>query len=318
MSESLTQLQDAAQIIYQTMPPTPQYCWPLLCQHLGTEVWLKHENHTPVGAFKIRGGINHFHQLQHKRQKPRGVVSATRGNHGQSVALAAGRAGIPCTIVVPHGNSIEKNAAMQALGGELIEHGDDFQASLEYASQLRDQQGLHMVPSFHPDLVTGVGTYSLELFNAVSDLDICYVPIGLGSGICGMLKARDALGLKTAIVGVVSTLAPAYAESFQQRQLISAPAVTEIADGMACRTPVAEALAQIYQGVDHIVQVSDDDVRDAMRRLYIATHNVAEGAGAAAYAAAFQERDRISGKKVGVVLTGGNVDKQVFADILQG
>lgn len=220
------------------------------------------------------------------------------------------------TIVVPHGNSSEKNSAMRALGAELIEHGDDFQAALEYAEQLCKERGLLMIKSFHPDLVTGVGTYSLELFEAVTDLDICYVPIGLGSGICGMIKARDALGLNTRIIGVVSSHAPAYAQSFEQHQPVSAPALTEIADGVACRIPVPEALEIIYTGVDHIVQVSDDDVRDAMRRLYTTTHNVAEGAGAAAYAAAWQERELIRGKKVAVVLTGGNVDKEIFAKAL--
>ncbi len=316
MSDAKTELRKAAEIIYRVMPATPQYCWPLLCEHLGTEVWLKHENHTPVGAFKIRGGIYHFDQLKQSGQQLNGVISATRGNHGQSVAFAASRAGIASSIVVPYGNSLEKNAAMQALGAQLIEHGRDFQAALEYTEQLRDQHGLHMVKSFHPDLITGVGTYSLELFDAVADLDICYVPIGLGSGICGMLKARDALGLKTAIVGVVSSHAPAYAQSFQQHQLISAPALTEIADGVACSTPIPEALELIYQGVDHIVQINDDDVRSAMQTLYTTTHNVAEGAGALSYAAAYQERDLIKGKKVGVVLTGGNVDKDVFAKVL--
>lgn len=316
MSDALTELRQAANIIYQTMPPTPQYCWPLLCQHLGTEVWLKHENHTPVGAFKIRGGIYHFHQLKSSGQNINGVICATRGNHGQSVAFAASRMGIPSTIIVPRGNSAEKNTAMRALGSSLIEHGDDFQAALEYAQQLCDERDLLMIRSFHPDLITGVGTYSLELFEAVEGLDVCYVPIGLGSGICGMIKARDALGLQTKIIGVVSSGAPAYAKSFEQHKPVSAPALTKLADGMACRTPVPDALEIIYRGVDHIVQVSDDEVSTAMRTLYTTTHNVAEGAGAAAYAAAFQERDLIKGKKVAVVLTGGNVDKEVFAQVL--
>ncbi len=316
MPRQLTELQHAAEIIYQTMPATPQYCWPLLCQDLATEVWLKHENHTPVGAFKIRGGIYHFQRLMQRQPSLNGIICATRGNHGQSVAFGAARHNIPVTIVVPHGNSLEKNAAMQALGARLIEHGDDFQAALEYAGRLQQEQGLQMVKSFHPELVTGVGTYSLELFQAVADIDICYVPIGLGSGICGMLKARDALGLKTAIVGVVSSHAPAYAESFRQHQAVTAPALTRIADGMACSTPVPAALEMIYAGVDHMVQVSDAEVLSAMRVLYTTTHNVAEGAGAAAYAAACQERDLIKGKKVGVVLSGGNVDKEMFAAAL--
>lgn len=316
MTNALTELQQAANIIYQTMPATPQYCWPLLCQHLGTEVWLKHENHTPVGAFKIRGGIYHFQRLKQQHQSIQGVISATRGNHGQSVAFSASRVNIPTTIVVPHGNSIEKNLAMQALGAQLIEYGDDFQAALEHAEQLKNERSLTMVKSFHPDLVTGVGTYSLEFFQAVADLDKCYVPIGLGSGICGMLKARDALGLKTAIVGIVSQDAPAYARSFEKKQTIVAPALTKIADGMACSTPVPEALSAIYAGVDHIVEVSDQEVRDAMRIIYTHTHNIAEGAGAAAYAAAYQEKVQNEGLKVGVVLTGGNVDADIFREVL--
>lgn len=316
MSDALTELRHAAEVIYEVMPPTPQYCWPLLCEHLGTEVWLKHENHTPVGAFKIRGGIYHFHQLKKNEQLTKGVISATRGNHGQSVAFAASRMGVESTIVVPHGNSLEKNAAMQALGANLIEHGDDFQAALEYATKLSDERGLLMIRSFHPDLVTGVGTYSLELFAAVENLDVCYVPVGLGSGICGMVKARDALGLDTKIVGVVSSHAPAYARSFEEHRAISAPALTDLADGMACRTPVPEALEIIYHGVDHIVETSDDNVRTAMRTLFTTTHNIAEGAGAAAYAAAYQERELIKGQKVAVVLTGGNVDKTIFSQAL--
>ncbi len=316
MPDALTELRHAAEIIYQTMPATPQYCWPLLCEHLGTEVWLKHENHTPVGAFKIRGGIYHFHQLKGNQQLSKGVISATRGNHGQSVAFAASNMGIESTIVVPRGNSLEKNAAMQALGANLIEHGDDFQAALEQAEKLSDEHDLLMIRSFHPDLVTGVGTYSLELYEAVKNLDVCYVPVGLGSGICGMIKARDALGLNTKIIGVVSSHAPAYARSFQQRRVISAPALTDLADGVACRTPVPEALEMIYQGVDHIVQVCDDEVRAAMQTLFTTTHNIAEGAGAVAYAAAYQERELIKSQKVAVVLTGGNVDKAIFAQAL--
>ena len=317
MQPSLADIEAASRIVYATMGPTPQYCWPLLSERLGTEVWVKHENHTPVGAFKIRGGLVYFHHLANSDHKPAGVISATRGNHGQSVGFAARRQGIAATIVVPHGNSVEKNAAMRALGVELIEHGDDFQAAREHAGTVALERSLHMVPSFHLDLVAGVATYSLELLRAVPDLDTVYVPIGLGSGICGMIAARDALGLKTKVVGVVSAQAPAYAQSFAAKRLIESPATTRIADGMACRMPDPEALEIIWRGVDRIVQVSDDEVEAAMRLLFECTHNTSEGAGAAATAAAFQERSRMAGRKVAVIMSGGNVDREVFAKVLQ-
>lgn len=316
MQPNLADLESASRIVYSAMPPTPQICWPLLSERLGAEVWVKHENHSPVGAFKIRGGLVYFHHLAGSESKPAGVISATRGNHGQSVGFAASRHGIAATIVVPRGNSVEKNAAMRALGVELIEHGDDFQAAREYAGSVAIERSLHMVPSFHPHLVAGVATYSLELLRAVQDLDTVYVPIGLGSGISGMISARDALGLKTKIVGVVSAQAPAYAQSFAAKRLIECPVTTEIADGMACRTPDLEALEIIWHGVDRIVQVTDDEVAAAMRLLFECTHNAAEGAGAAGTAAAWQERSRNAGRKIAVIMSGGNVDRQVFARVL--
>jgi threonine dehydratase len=309
---SLDKLHAAAGIVYRTMAPTPQYAWPLLKAKLGVEIWVKHENHTPIGAFKLRGGLVYFDHLA-AGNKPAGVISATRGNHGQSVGYAARQHGIPATIVVPHGNSLEKNAAMRALGVELIEHGDDFQASRERASWIAVQRGLHMVPSFHPLLVHGVASYSLELFRAVTDLDVAYVPIGLGSGVCGMIAAREALGLKTEIVGVVSEHAPAYALSIEQRRAVEHPVTTRIADGMACRTPEAEALAILWRHLARVVRVSDAEVSDAMRLMYSATHNVAEGAGAAPLAAALKEKDRLAGRRAAVVLSGSNVDRDVFA-----
>jgi threonine dehydratase len=317
MLPSLADIESAAQTIYTAMAPTPQYAWPLLCEQLGTQIWVKHENHTPVGAFKIRGGLIYFQQLTASRIRPAGVICATRGNHGQSVGFAAARMGLPATIVVPHGNSVEKNAAMRALGVELIEHGEDFQEALEAAIELAHQKNLQMVPSYHPLLVTGVASYGLELLRAVPDLDTVYVPIGLGSGICGMLAARNALGLKTEVVGVVSAHAPAYADSFAAGRLLSHPTSTEIADGMACRTPNPGALEIIRNGVDRIVQVTDDEVKKAMRLLFECTHNVAEGAGAAATAAAFQERARLAGRKVAVVMSGGNVDRKLFSRVMQ-
>jgi threonine dehydratase len=314
---SLIQLEEAARVVYGSMPPTPQYRWPLLSEALGTELWVKHENHTPTGAFKVRGGLVYFDDLARASARVAGVVSATRGNHGQSVALAARRHGLAVTIVVPHGNSVEKNAAMQALGANLVEHGDDFQAAREHAAQLAQSRNLLMVPSFHPLLVRGVGTYSLELLRAVPDLDTVYVPIGLGSGICGIIAAREVLGRTTEIVGVVSAHAPAYALSFDQRHVVEHAVTTRIADGMACRTPEPEALDLLWRHVARVVQVTDDEVERAMRLIFTATHNVAEGAGAAGLAAALQERERLKGRCVAVILCGANVDHDVFARILR-
>lgn len=317
MKPALKDIEAAARIVYRDMQATPQYCWPLLCVRLGTEIWVKHENHTPVGAFKIRGGLVYFSHLLQSNKIQNGVISATRGNHGQSVGFAARRYGISATIVVPHGNSSGKNAAMQALNVELIEYGNDFQSAREYAETLARERSLYMVPSFHPQLVTGVATYSLELLQAVPDINIVYVPIGLGSGICGMLAARDALGLKTEVVGVVSAHASAYAESFRSGRLIDSPVNTKLADGLACRTPEPAALKLIREGVDRIIQVTDEEVAAAIRMLFDCTHNISEGAGAAALAAAAKEKAEIAGRKVAVILTGGNIDREIFTSVLK-
>ena len=312
---SLDEIDAAARHVHAVVPPTPQYRWPLLCERLGMEIWTKHENHTPVGAFKIRGGLVYFADLAATGRVER-VVAATRGNHGQSVALAAGRYGLSSTVVVPVDNSVEKNAAMRALGARLIEHGEDFQAALEYARELAAASGAHMVPSFHPLLVQGVATYGAELFRAVADIGTVYVPIGLGSGICGVAAARNALSPATRIVGVVSAHARAYALSFASGRPIDAQVTTRLADGMACRTPQPEAFEVIRRYVDRIVEVDDDEVAEAMRLIFECTHNCAEGAGAASVAAAAKERGRLAGRRVAVVLSGGNVDRTVFADVL--
>jgi threonine dehydratase len=309
---TLDEMEAAARIVYRTMPPTPQYRWPLLCEQLGAEVWLKHENHTPVGAFKLRGGLVYFSDLG----ETRGVIAATRGNHGQSVAFGARSRGLRAMIVVPHGNSVEKNAAMRSLGAELVEHGRDFQAALEHARGLAKAENLHFVPSFHPLLVAGVASASLELFGAVADLQAVYVPIGLGSGICAAVAARNALGSSAEIVGVVSAHARAYAASFAARRPVEAEAGTVLGDGMACRTPVPEALDIIWRHVDRIVEVSDDELAQAIAILFECTHNCAEGAGAAAFAAMRKERDRLAGRKVAGMLSGGNIDRQMFAAAL--
>ena len=314
---TIDEIREAAAVVARVMPPTPQQRWPLLSARAGTDVWVKHENHTPAGAFKIRGGLVYFEELL-QGGRPRGVVAATRGNHGQSIGFAARRHGIAAAIVVPHGNSRSKNAAMRALGVELIEEGHDFQAALDAASRIAADRGWHLVPSFHPALVRGVATYSLELFDAVPDLHTLYVPIGLGSGICGAIAVRDALQLPTQIVGVVSASAPAYARSLAAGSLVSHDATTRIADGMACRTPNPDALARIRAGAERVVEVTDDQVEAAMRAIYDDTHNVAEGAGASAIAALLADSGRTPGGKAGVVITGGNVDRAVFAQILSG
>ena len=315
---TLSDIEAAAQVVYRDFPPTPQYRWALLSQRLGTECWVKHENHTPVGAFKIRGGLTYFDQLRQKGALPREVVSATRGNHGQSMGWAARAHGVACTIVVPRGNSVEKNAAMRALGVQLIEHGDDFQESREHARRLATDRGAHMVPSFHKDLLRGVSTYWWEFLRAVPQLDVIYVPIGQGSGACSAVAAKQALGHPARIVGVVSAHATTYADSVAAGRVVEAPVTTELADGMACRVADAEALAILAPALDHIVKVTDDEVAQAMRALFADTHNVAEGAGAAAFAAAMQEKESLKGQTVGVTLCGGNVDSATFAKVLIG
>ena len=308
---------NAMRIVRAVMPPTPQQRWPLLDQRLGLQAWVKHENHTAVGAFKLRGGLVYFDALRTREPGCKGVVSATRGNHGQSVGFAARLHGIQTTIIVPRRNSVEKNAAMRALGVQLVEHGDDFQEAREHAGMLARDQGLHMVPSFHDDLVRGVATYWVEFFEAVQP-DVVFVPVGQGSGICACALARAFTGASTRIIGVVSAHALAYQLSFRAGRPIEAPASTVLADGMACRVPDAQALAVMLREVDDIVAVTDTEVADAMRALFADTHNVAEGAGAAALAAALQQRERWAGQCIGLPLTGGNVDSTVLARVLNG
>jgi threonine dehydratase len=313
---TLHDIEDSAQVVYRAFAATPQYAWPLLADKLGTTCWVKHENHTPVGAFKIRGGLTYFNQLARNNALPKEVISATRGNHGQSIGWAARAHGVRCTIVVPHGNSVEKNAAMRALGATLIEHGNDFQESREHAVQLAEQRGAHMVPSFHMDLLRGVSTAWWELFKAVPALDVVYVPIGLGSSVCSAIAAKRALGHRARIVGVVSAHATTYADSLAAGRVVAAPVTTLLADGMACRVADADALAILQGEIDHIVQVTDAEVAQAMSDIFACTHNVAEGAGAAAYAAAMQERAQLAGLTVGLALSGGNVDSASFASVL--
>jgi len=307
----LHQLERAQEIVGAAMPPTPAHGWPLLAQRLGAPVVVKHENHTPIGAFKVRGGLVYLERLKREQPNTPGIISATRGNHGQSLAFAAGRYGLPAMIYVPRGNSVEKNRAMRAFGAELVEHGEDFQAAREEAVR-RAGRGLHMVPSFHPDLVLGVATYALELLRKAPDLDVLYVPIGQGSGICGCILVRDLLGLKTEIIGVQSTEAPSYALSFAAGTVVTTETSNTLADGMATRIPDADAVAILRKGASRIVQVTDDEVGAAIRAYWTDTHNLAEGAGAAALAAALQEKKKLGGKRVGLVLSGGNIDFDLF------
>jgi len=315
---TLAELEDAARLVHAHVPPTPQFAWPLLRKRTGVEVWVKHENHTPTGAFKVRGGVVYLDWLKRSGLKLDGVISATRGNHGQSIAVAAARAGLPCVIVVPEGNSVEKNAAMQAFGAELITYGHDFDTAKAHAADLARERNLHFVPSFDKQLVMGVATYALELFTAVPDLARVYVPIGLGSGICGVITARDLLGLKTEVVGVVADAAPAYALSFEAGRVLSTDTASTFADGIAVRVPSEQALAIIKAGASHILRLSDDEIAEAIRIYYRDTHNLAEGAGAAPLAGLMREHKSLQGQKAAAILCGGNIDAPVFSQVLAG
>lgn len=313
---TLAEIEAAKALIRPHIHETPAYRWPLLEAGLGCELWLKHENHTPVGAFKIRGGLVYMDELKRAEPGVRGVIAATTGNHGQSIAFAARLNDLRAVIVVPHGNNPEKNAAMRSLGAELIEHGREFQEALEFSRELAAKEGLHAVPSFHPWLVRGVATYALELFRARGELDAVYVPIGLGSGFCGIASAREALGLKTKIIGVVSEHAPAYALSFQQGRFVEQSSTTRVAEGVACKTPNKDALEHVFRHAHEIVTVNDDEAVAAMREIIQGTHNVAEGAGALAYAALKKQSDRWQGKRVACILTGGNASMGMLSAAL--
>lgn len=312
------ELEAAAALVHGAVPPTPQHTWPLLSERVGAEVIVKHENHTPTGAFKVRGGVTFIDWLRRAHPQAPGVVTATRGNHGQSQARAATRAGLVAKIVVPHGNAVEKNAAMRAFGAELVEHGVDFDGARLEAARLSAEEGLFFTPPFHPELVRGVATYAFELFRACGDLDAVYVPIGCGSGICGTILARDALGLSTPVIGVVAARAPAAKLSAEAGRPVETETARTFADGLAVRVPVPEALAIYGAGAERIVAVEEEEIAEAMRILFADTHNVAEGAGAAPLAALLKERERVAGGRVAVILCGGNVDTPVFRTVLAG
>ncbi len=311
-------LADARRTVARAMPPTPQYRWPSLCTRVGCEVWVKHENHTPIGAFKVRGGLVLLEELHGAGRLPQRIVTATRGNHGQSIPFAARRFGVPVTVLVPRCNSVEKNAAMIGWGAEVVMFGDDFEEARIEAARRAGGEAALAVPSLHPALVRGAATYALELFEAVRDLDTVYVPIGMGSGICGVIRTRDLMGLRTEVVGVVAARAPAMARSVASGRVVSTDSARTFADGMACRVPDEQALKVVCRGAARIVEVSEAEIAEAMRTLYLCTHNVAEGAGAAALAALCQEADRQAQRRVAVVLSGGNVDLDVFRSVLAG
>jgi len=315
---TLAEIEQAAELVHRHMPATPQHVWPLLGARFGGKVVVKHENHTPVGAFKLRGGIVYVERLKRERPQVKGVISATRGNHGQSLAYAGGLFGVPVAIVAPHGNSREKNAAMRALGAELIETGADFDAAAEAAARIAEERGFEFVRSFAPDLVKGVATYALELFGAHGDIDTLYAPIGLGSGICGLIAVRDALGLKTRIVGVVPERANAYRLSYDAGRVVPVNTLSTFADGIAVRVPDAQALAIIRAGAAGIIEVGEDEIAAAIRILHEDTHNMAEGAGAAGLAALAKDPKRRQGETSAVILSGGNIDRPLAAMVLSG
>lgn len=315
---SLDELREAARIVRKVVPVTPTYAWPLLAQRTGVEVFVKHENHTPTGAFKVRGGLVYFDEWRRSGAPMTGVVTATRGNHGQSIALAATHYGVPCVIVVPHGNSREKNAAMQGFGAELIEAGADFDECRVIAQQIAEERGYRMVPSFHAALVKGVATYAHELLTAVPDLAVVYVPIGMGSGICGLITVRDLLGLDMEIVGVVAEKAPAFALSLEAGHPVATNTANTFADGMACRDPQPEPFEIVSQGAARVLRLEEDEIAEAIRIYYADTHNLAEGAGAAPLAGLIREKERYAGRRAAAILCGGNIDKEVFMEVLAG
>ncbi len=317
LSLSLDNLEQSAELVYRHMGPTPQYPWPLLAERCGADVWVKHENHTPIGAFKVRGGLNYMQRLKEEQPGVRGVISATRGNHGQSIGFASRVTGTAATILVPFGNNPEKNRAMRALGVDLIEYGEDFQEAAEHAQSLAADKGLHMIPSFHPWLVGGVASYGLEFFRGAPDMEAVFVAIGMGSGICSLIQARDALGLKTKIYGVVSEHAPSYCLSFREGKVVTTQSANTLADGVACRAPDKLAVETIVKGAADIITVSEDEILAAMAHYFTDTHNIAEGAGAVPLAALLKRKRDFAGRRVGLVLSGGNADKTLMTRALE-
>jgi threonine dehydratase len=318
ISFDMNELERAARLVHEVVPATPQYAWPKLGSRAGCTVWVKHENHTPTGAFKVRGGLVYLDGLRRAAPRIPGVISATRGNHGQSIAFAAARSGVPATIYVPHNNSLDQNSSIAGFGARVVEFGKDFDEARHEAFRVAAAEGLHFIPSFHRDLVTGVATYALELLRAVGGLDAVYVGVGMGSGICGLITVRDLLGLKTEIIGVCAAKAPATALSFAAGRPVKTASAQSFADGVATREPNAEAIAAICRGAARIVEVPDDAIAEAMRIYFDDTHQVVEGAGAAPLAALLQERGKMANKNVAVVLSGGNIEHKRYSQVLSG
>ncbi len=339
MAVIASELRAAAELVYAHLSPTPQYVWPLLSAELRAEVWVKHENATPTGAFKVRGGLVYVDRLRRERPEVTGIVSATRGNHGQSLAYAGVKAGLRVVIVVPERNSPDKNSAMRAFGAEVVEHGRDFQEAREYAAVVARTEQLEPVPAFHPDLVLGVATYAAELFEAAGELDAVYVPVGMGSGICALIAVRDLLGLPTKIIGVVSNRAPATALSFAARTVVNTDTADTFVDGVACRSPEPAAIDIIVAGAAEVIAVSDDLTAEAMRVMLRCTHQLVEPAGAIALAGAMAHRGAVAAggsrntpaltpwpsrevesarQQIAVIATGGNCDAGLLRTVLEG
>jgi threonine dehydratase len=313
---SRAELDAAVRIVRPHVPVTPAYRWPLLEKVTGTPTWVKHENATPIGAFKVRGGLVYVARLLEADQPVRGMITATRGNHGQSLAYAGRAHGIPLTIVVPEGNSPDKNAAMAGFGAELIVHGHDFQEAGEHAIRLAEEHGWQMVPAFHRDLVAGVATYAAELHEQVPDLDVIYVPVGQGSGCCANIAVRDLLGRRTEVVAVGAEGAPAHALSFQARRPVTTPEADTFVDGVATRVPDEDALEVMLRGAARFVQVSDQATEQAMRCLWQTTHQMPEPAGAIALAGLLADTARPDGAVAATIMTGGNCDRELVQRVV--
>jgi threonine dehydratase len=318
ISFDTTELEQWAEFVRRSIPPTPQYVYPKLSRRAGCTVWVKHENHTPTGAFKVRGGLVYLERLRQALPNTPGVITATRGNHGQSIAFAAARSGVPATIYVPRANSPDQNSAIAAFGAQVVEFGRDFDEAKHEAFRVAAAEGLHFVPSFHRNLVIGVASYALELFRAAGPLDVVYVGVGMGSGIAGLIAVRDTLGLRTEIVGVSAANAPATALSFAAGRPVATPCARTFADGLATREPQADAVSAICRGAARIVQVSEDAIAEAIRIYFDDAHQAVEGAGAASLAAMLQERRLLANKSVAVVLSGGNIERKRFLEVLGG
>jgi threonine dehydratase len=305
----------ARQRVYRALRRTPLLRHPLLAQETGLDIVVKHENHNPTGAFKVRGGINLVGSLSPEER--RGVITATTGNHGQSIALASGREGVPCTIVVPRGNNPEKNAAMRALGAELIEFGRDFDEARERVEQLQHERGLRYVHSANePLLIAGVGTYALEIFEDEPDVDVILVPIGGGSGACGCAIVRTAIGSRAIVIGVQAARADAFARSWRGETRVVGEKADTFAEGMATRVTFDLTFDILKRGLDDIVTLTEEELAEGVRLALRTTHNLAEGAGAASLIAAVKLRGQLAGKRVVCVMSGGNIDRATLYRVI--